>query len=49
MKGESECSKLDQTLKILEKKAKVHEENIQTMKNELAAKEEEIQVQPEIL
>ena len=48
MKREAESSKLDQTVKILEKKAKVHEENIQGMKNELEAKEEEIEVQLEI-
>ncbi|KAL2098864.1 hypothetical protein ACEWY4_005344 [Coilia grayii] len=43
VKGEAECSKLDQTLKILEKKARTHEENIQSIRNELTAKEEEIQ------
>ncbi|XP_063040294.1 structural maintenance of chromosomes protein 6 [Engraulis encrasicolus] len=43
VKGEAECSKLEQTLKILEKKAKAHEENIQTIRSELTAKEEDIQ------
>uniref|UniRef100_A0A8B9RNM3 Structural maintenance of chromosomes protein 6 n=1 Tax=Astyanax mexicanus TaxID=7994 RepID=A0A8B9RNM3_ASTMX len=33
------CSKLEQTLKILEKKLKGHQDNIQSMRVELAAKE----------
>uniref|UniRef100_A0A8B9LVX5 Structural maintenance of chromosomes protein 6 n=1 Tax=Astyanax mexicanus TaxID=7994 RepID=A0A8B9LVX5_ASTMX len=39
VKAEAECSKLEQTLKILEKKLKGHQDNIQSMRVELAAKE----------
>ncbi|XP_059374455.1 structural maintenance of chromosomes protein 6-like [Carassius carassius] len=43
VKAEAVCSKLDQTLKILEKKLEDHQANIQTMKDDLSLREEEMQ------
>lgn len=44
MKAETVCSKLDQTMKVLEKKLEDHQANIQAMKDELSVREEETQV-----
>uniref|UniRef100_A0A3P8YSN5 Structural maintenance of chromosomes protein 6 n=2 Tax=Esox lucius TaxID=8010 RepID=A0A3P8YSN5_ESOLU len=41
-KAEVECCKLDKTLKILEKKLKDHQDNIQAMKTDLVLREEEV-------
>ncbi len=38
------CSKLDQTLKILEKKLEDHQATVQAMKDDLSLREEEAQV-----
>lgn len=44
VKAEAECSKLDQTMQILTKKLKSHQDNIQAMNAELSLKEEETRV-----
>jgi len=44
VKAETVCSKLDQSMKVLEKKLKDHQTNIQAMRDELSIKEEETQV-----
>ncbi|XP_039529137.1 structural maintenance of chromosomes protein 6 isoform X2 [Pimephales promelas] len=43
VKAETVCSKLDQSMKVLEKKLKDHQTNIQAMRDELSIKEEETQ------
>ncbi|XP_052436639.1 structural maintenance of chromosomes protein 6 [Carassius gibelio] len=43
VKAEAECSKLDQTLKILEKKLEDHQATVQAMKEDLSLREEETQ------
>lgn len=44
MKAEAECSKLNDTMEILERKLKQHKDNIQAMKEELLHSEEEKKV-----
>lgn len=44
MKAETVCNKLDQTMKVLEKKLEDHQANIQAMRDELSVREEETQV-----
>ncbi|XP_016089316.1 structural maintenance of chromosomes protein 6-like [Sinocyclocheilus grahami] len=43
VKAEAVCSKLDQTLKILEKKLEDHQATVQAMKDDLSLREEETQ------
>ncbi|XP_017277077.1 structural maintenance of chromosomes protein 6 [Kryptolebias marmoratus] len=43
VKLEAECVKHERNLKILDKKLKTHEDNIQAMKSDLSEKEEELQ------
>lgn len=44
MKAETVCSKLDQSMKVLEKKVDDHQSNIQAMREDLSLKDEEMQV-----
>ncbi|XP_029568705.1 structural maintenance of chromosomes protein 6 [Salmo trutta] len=41
-KAEAQCSKLERSLKILEKKLMDHQDNMQAMRSDLALKEEEV-------
>lgn len=47
-KAEAQCSKLERNLKILEKKLKDHQDNMQAMRSDLALKEEEVTVSDNI-
>lgn len=44
MKAETVCSKLDQALKVFEKKLEDHQANIQAMRDELSLREDEMLV-----